>query len=280
MVDPTPAALERLRTARGFVLDMDGTLSVSGADDVRALPGAVEFVAGMRARGIPLVVLTNNTKRTASQYAAGLRSAGLHVSDREVLTPVDAMVAVCRRRGHRRVMVIGVGAVVGQLRRAGIEVVPAEGRPEAVDAVFVAWYPPVRFGHIEAGANAVFEGARLYSASQSLFYFTAAGRSFGVSRSIAAAIHDLTGRRIELMGKPAAVAVRTAAERLGLAATEVVVVGDDPELEAPMARRAGALAVGVCTGVGTPHQFAARRADERAHLCLPGLPEVLSTLGW
>ncbi|MEI2730966.1 MAG: HAD hydrolase-like protein [Dermatophilaceae bacterium] len=261
---------------------MDGTLTVSDPGNARsrAVPGAVELVAGLRARGIPLAILTNGTNRTPAQYATRLREAGLDIQPRDIVTPVDVLVAVCRRRRHRRVMVVGTGAVASQLRRAGIDVVAASGRPEGVDAVFVGWYRAVRFDHIEAASLAATDGARLYSASQSLYYFTALGRSYCTSRSIAVAIRDLTGRRIELLGKPDALALRTVAGRLGLPGEALAVVGDDPELEAPMARRAGAVAVGVHTGVGAAADFAAAPVAGRADLSVPSLADVVALLGW
>ena len=53
----------------------------------------------------------------------------------------------------------------------------------------------------------------------------------------------VTGVRAELVGKPSRHAVDTVARRLGVPAHELVIVGDDPDLEIAMARRAGALGV-------------------------------------
>ena len=72
---------------------------------------------------------------------------------------------------------------------------------------------------------------------------TAAGDKLGTSRAIAGAVHAVTGVHAELVGKPSRHAVDTVARRLGVPAHELVIVGDDPDLEIGMARRAGALGV-------------------------------------
>ena len=101
----------------------------------------------------------------------------------------------------------------------------------------------------------MFDGADFYSASQSLFFATAEGKSLGTSRAISAVVTDITGCGVTVVGKPSLEALPTAARRLGLAPSELAVVGDDPELEVPMAHRGGAFAVAVHTGIGHAESF-------------------------
>ena len=57
---------DRLRAARGFVLDMDGTLVLGDAGQRRLppLPGAVELTALLADRGVPYVVFTNGSAKS------------------------------------------------------------------------------------------------------------------------------------------------------------------------------------------------------------------------
>jgi hypothetical protein len=55
----------------------------------------------------------------------------------------------------------------------------------------------------------------------------------------------------------------------------MVVVGDDPELEVPMARRGRALAVAVNTGIGHAGSFAQLDPRQRPHLVVEGVDELL-----
>jgi 4-nitrophenyl phosphatase len=269
--DLDPAALDRLRRVRGFVLDMDGTLVLGDRDNrgLRALPGAVRFVRLLAETDRRFCVFTNGTVKTPRQCADALQQAGFPVPDDAVLTPATAAVEVFRRRGHRRVMVLGGKGITEPLEAAGIETVPPlRGTP--ADAVFAGWYrQELTFEALEAACFAVFEGARFYSASQSLFFATADGRALGTSRAISAVVRDITRARVTVVGKPARQALQAAGRHLGVPVAELAVVGDDPELEVPMAHKGGSLAVAVHTGIGHAQSFTDLPEEVRPHLDLP-----------
>jgi 4-nitrophenyl phosphatase len=152
---------------------------------------------------------------------------------------------------------------------------PGENRPEP-DAVLVGWYPDFTMAALEAACHAVWAGAVVYSCSQSMFFATAQGRAVGTSRAISAMLKSLTGCRVHLVGKPSLDALRTAAGRLGLRPSELAVVGDDPELEVPMAHRGRALAVAVGSGLAAADSFDHLPPRQRPHLHLRGVDELLS----
>jgi 4-nitrophenyl phosphatase len=271
---------DRLRRAAGFVLDMDGTLVLGDRENrgLAPLPGAAELFAALAERGIPFRVFTNGTVKTPAQCADALQQAGLPVPAEAVLTPASSAVDVFRRRGHRRVMVLGGKGITEPLEAAGIETLPPlRGTP--ADAVMAGWYrQELTFEALEAAVETVSAGARYYSASQSPYFATSEGRSLGSSRAISAVVRDLTRARVEVVGKPSVQALRTAARSLGVAPADLVVVGDDPELEVPMAHRGGALAVAVHTGIGHAGSFTDLPLEVRPHLDLPDVGALAALL--
>jgi len=277
MSEPDSVLVDRLHGVGGFLFDMVGTLVLGDRTNhkLSALPGAREVVEHLQAEGVAVGVLTNGTARPPAAYAATLRSLGFALDDEVVLTPAAVAAALCVRRHHQKVMVLGGEGVGGPLRDAGIEVVEPKGRP-TVDAVLVGWFREVGFDHLEAACHAVWGGARLYSASQSLYFASADGKAIGTSRAICAVIKDLTGVRPTIVGKPSLEALRTAARRLGTATKEMAVVGDDPELEVPMAHRGRSLAIAVNTGIGNARSFDHLDAPRRPHLVLDGLDDLLA----
>jgi 4-nitrophenyl phosphatase len=282
-----PEVLERLRQARGFIFDMDGTLALGDRVNhgLAALPGAVDMLAWVRARGLPYVVFTNGTNRAPHHFATVLRDAGLDVPDDQMMTPASSAVVMFTKRGYKRVMVLGTEGLTGPLTEAGIEVVPpvepaADTRPSVepadVDAVFVGWFREFTMSHLEAACHAVWSGAELFSASETPFFAVAGGRALGTSRAISAMIRSVTGCRLTVTGKPSLDALRAAAARLGVPAKHIAVVGDDPLLEVPMAHRGGALAVAVQTGLAGPDAYDHLPPGKRPHLHLSGIDELLS----
>jgi len=276
--DVSEATVARLRAARGFVFDMDGTLVLAdkAVDAVAPLPGAVELGRWLTEQGIPFIVLTNGTTKTPDRYLRLLRDAGFEAVA-GVLTPATSAAAVLRRDGHRRVVVVGHDGITVPLREAGITCVEPVGRPRA-DAVMVGWAPDCTMDMIEAVCHAVWGGAALYSASMLPFYATADGRQLGTSCAICSAVIGVTGSDVHVVGKPARYALDDAAGRLGVAVDELVVVGDDPQAEIAMALDVGALAVAVDTGVGEPDAYAAAAARRRPQLHLPGVADLFDLL--
>jgi 4-nitrophenyl phosphatase len=275
---------ERLRSARGFIFDMDGTLVLGDRVNhgLRPLPGAIAMLEWARSRGRPYLVFTNGTNRTPAHFARVLRDEGLDVPDERMMTPASSAVVMFGRRGVKRVLVLGVSGLVEPLREAGIEIVrpgstPGGPGPEpAVDAVFVGWFREFTMDHLEAACHAVWAGADLYSASETPFFASAGGRALGTSRAISAMIRSITGCSLTITGKPSLDALRAAATRLGVPARQLVVVGDDPLLEVPMAHRGGALAVAVDTGLGGPDAYDHLPPRRRPQLHLRGVDELLA----
>ncbi len=272
--------LDRLRRVRGFVLDMDGTLVLGDKNNqgLSPLPGALDFVQTLVDRDLPFCILTNGTTRTPDQYADSLRQVGFPMTADRMLTPTSAAVELFVQRGYRRVMVLGGKGITEPLEAAGIEAVPPL-RGTAVDAVMAGWFrQELSFETLEAAVFAVFDGADFYSASQSLFFATAEGKSLGTSRAISAVVSDITGCTVTVVGKPSLAALTTAARRLGLAPSELAVVGDDPELEVPMAHRGGSFAIAVHTGIGHAASFTDLSEEVRPHLDLPDVGALAELL--
>ena len=161
------------------------------------------------------------------------------------------------------------------LHAAGIEVLPPTGRPR-VDAVLIGWYREFTMDALEAACHAVWNGARVYSASQTRFFATADGKALATSRAIAAMIRDMTDCRVNVIGKPSLDALRCAGRRLGVPIKSLAVVGDDPALEVPMAQRGRALAIAVNTGLGGADAFDDVPETGRPHIMVPGVAELLA----
>jgi HAD superfamily hydrolase (TIGR01450 family) len=281
------AIADRLRNTRGFIFDMDGTLALGDRVNhgLTALPGAIEMIDWVRERDLPYVVFTNGTNRTPAHFAKVLREAGLDVPDHQMMTPASSAVEMFTRWGYRRIMVLGTDGLTEPLREAGIEVVPPVeaaqdtrpgSEPSGIDAVFVGWFREFTMSHLEAACAAVWTGAQLYSASETPFFAAAGGRALGTSRAISAMIRSVTGCGLTVTGKPSLDALRAAAARLGVPASRIAVVGDDPLLEVPMAHRGRALAIAVQTGLAGPDAYDHLPPARRPHLHLRGIGELLA----
>ena len=270
---------ERLSSVRGFVFDMDGTLVLGdrGGHGLRPLPGALEIIRWAAERGLPYVVFTNGTVHSPAHYARTMRELGFVLPDEAMMTPASSAIRVFTREGYKRVMLLGGPGIAGPLREARLEVVvPVMG--STADAVLAGWYPEFTMPALEAACQAVWEGAELFSCSQTPFFAVEGGRALGTSRAISAMIKSLTGCRLQVVGKPSLDALRSAAYRIGARPDRLAVVGDDPQLEVPMAHQGRALTIAVATGLGGAAAYEGLPASRRPHLLVRGVDELLEIL--
>lgn len=271
-----------LRAVEGLLFDLDGTLvlgdrSFSG---YQVLPGAVELLNSLKARGVPFVVLTNGTNYPSSVQAPKLRAVGLPISDDALLTPSSVAADLMPRRGVKRALVLGTPGVGHPLAQAGIQTVfTGDECAERVDAVYIGWHPDCGMKDIEAAAKAIWNGAELYVASDVPFFATAGGKSMGYSYAISAAVRRITRAPMVLTGKPSLHALRFVAKRLGIPMSRVGVVGDDPLVEMIMARRGGAVGFGVTTGMTKASDWAKQPLGRKPHRVLRSLGELLELPG-
>lgn len=276
--------LHELHEAEGFIFDMDGTLVLGDKASAghNALPGAIETLALLRARGVPYQVFTNGTARTPEWYAKSLRHAGLDVRDEEFMTPSTAAAHYLEAKGAQRILVLGKEPVWRPLADLGLTVVESPGDGGPYDAIYVGWFREFTFPDLEAATHAIWAGAQLTTASDVPF-FAAAGadkRGIGTSFAINAMLKALTGVEAHVLGKPSLDALAIAKRRMCLAGdAKVVVVGDDPQLETRMANLGGALSVAVATGIYDEAAFLSREDPlERPELLLSGIDKLYERL--
>lgn len=264
---------------RAAVFDIDGTLAMMDKDKgtYTALPGAIETVNALAAQ-MPVVAYTNGTFFPPAHYYPLLAEAGLHLAPGHILTPAT-VAARQLAKTYTRVMVLGAEGTKSPLRDAGITVVDAAPGAGPVDAVLVGWTKDFGAADLESAAQAIWAGAPLYATSIAPYFASAKGRMLGMSGAIAAALHNATGTQATVFGKPEIAGMDIVTELIGIPPEQIAVIGDDPNLEILMARRAGAFAIGVTTGIADAAAFNAMPQAQRAHHVIPALTG-LSSQDW
>jgi 4-nitrophenyl phosphatase len=280
----TPEILDAVRSASGFIFDMDGTIALGDAASGghKALPHAVATLNRLRALAIPFRVFTNGTAKPPATYAASLRSAGFDVQDSEMMTPSSSAAIWFMKQGIKRVRVLGNDGVAAPLRDAGITTIGPSEAASGVEAVYTGWFREFGFPDLEAACQSIWDGAILTTASHVPFFATANGRAIGASFAINAMLTAMTGAKARVLGKPSRTAFDAATASMGFGrndAKRVIIVGDDPALEMRMAHNAGVVGLGLTTGLMTRDVVAGLAAKEHPHALLDSLEPLLEALG-
>lgn len=272
--------LGTLHGAGGFLLDVDGCLMLGqegGGSGGKPLPGATEFVRRLKAQGKKVLCFTNSTGRTPAEYAGALRDVGFDIADEEFITPaVVAAEYIHRRHGDARVLVIGGRGVSDSLERMDIPMVPLEQAREA-NVVLVGRDLDFSYRKLEAACQAVWNGAALLVTSNARWLPVQGGKAPGTG-VFAAGIAYATGVEPVVVGKPSPLALEIAGQIMGLSPRDLVVVGDDLELETSMGRAGGAFTVLVLSGATRGEDIEALPQDLRPHLVVPHVGHLMQLL--
>jgi HAD superfamily hydrolase (TIGR01450 family) len=263
--------MDRLpRTVRLVILDLDGVI-YRGAEPV---PGAVDLVRMLHARGTFVRFATNNSMVAREGYVDRLAAMGIPSRRDEIVTSTSATIEhLARDDGRiRRVMAVGADGMLAELLDAGFEAMRAEDAapagyaggplPHSFDAVIAGLDPGFDYHRLAAAAAAVRAGARFVATNVDRRYPTAIGFLPGAG-AIVSAIATAADAEPEVIGKPEPAMFEAILSMTGIPASEAVVIGDNPDADIVAARRAGIASILVLTGVAD-HRVARQLDGERA----------------
>jgi len=256
----------------GYLIDMDGVL-YRGSE---LIPGADAFVAELRARHIPFLLLTNNSQRTRRDVVAKVARLGIDVEDEHIFTSAMATARfLAQQKPNGTAFVIGEGGLLNALHQNGYAVVDHEP-----DYVVVGEGRTFNLELVEAAGRMILRGAKLIATNLDPNCPTQDGLRPGCGAMVAM-LELATGVRAFSVGKPSPVMMRAARKELGLATDETTIIGDTVETDILGGVQLGYHTVLVLSG-GT-HVEDLQRYAYRPEIIVDSLAEfseLLEKRGW
>ena len=252
------------------LIDIDGVLTVSW----KPLPGAVEALERLRAAGLPLALVTNNTSRTRAVIAERLAGAGFPVEVDDILTAPAVTAAYLREHyPDARCLLLNSGDVSDDLD--GVTLLD-EGDGVAPDVVVLGGAgDEFTYAALNRAFRELQRGARLVAMHRNLYWRTSQGLDLDTGAFLLG-LERAARVEAEITGKPAYAFFATALARLGATASEALMVGDDIESDVLAAQRSGITGVLVKTGKYLPQTHeAADGTPDHVLDSFAGLPGLL-----
>jgi HAD superfamily hydrolase (TIGR01457 family) len=252
IVNAEANARRRLRTAKAFNFDMDGVLYRGD----EALPGVSDLLNALTLREIGYMLATNNSMATAAEYVEKLGRMNIEVAEESILTSAMATRDYLLETlpADAGIFVIGMPALRTQLFR-DTDFRAIQYGEETPDAVVVGLDKTFTYEKLLMANQAIRAGARFVATNADATLPTEAGLVPGCG-SIVAAISTASGQIPTVIGKPEPLLLQMASERLGVNATDSVMIGDRLDTDIIAGARAGMLTVLVLTGVSTRNEIA------------------------
>lgn len=219
---------------RALCIDIAGVLT----EDDRALPGAMAAFDMLRAKNLPLRLLTNTSRTPAATVRDRLRAAGFKVADAEVLTAPVAMAELLRSRSQRALLVVHPDV---RADFTGID----EAEPQAVALCDAGEH--FTYDVLDRAFRLLQGGAPLMAVGMNR-YFSGGGKLHLDAGPFIRALEFAAGVQAEIVGKPGAGMFLAACAAMGVSPAETLMIGDDVQADVLGAREAGLAAVLVRTG--------------------------------
>jgi HAD superfamily hydrolase (TIGR01458 family) len=232
---------------RGILFDLDGVLY----NDNRPIAGAVEAVTWVRAQAIPHLFVTNTTSRPRSALVEKLGSFGIPATEQEIHTPPAVAAQWLRANGQGDIALFLRPSTRAEF--AGLPCLPDDAERGAAYVVIGDLEDMWDYRTLNRAFRLLHHNpeAQLIALGMTRYWLASDGLALDVAPYVAALEHA-TGRKPLVFGKPAAPFFLTAAERLGLPAESILMIGDDVTTDVGGAQAAGLKGALVKTGKFRP----------------------------
>ncbi|HEX3290592.1 MAG TPA: HAD-IIA family hydrolase [Gaiella sp.] len=251
-----------------WLMDMDGVLVREHA----IVPGADRFIARLRERDLPFLVLTNNSMYTPRDLAARLLTTGLEVPEERIWT---SAMATARFLEHQRprgtAFVVGETGLTTALHASGYTL--TERSP---DYVVLGETRTYSFEQISRAIRLVAAGARFIATNPDPVGPTPDG-PLPATGSVAALVSRATGVAPYFVGKPNPLMMRSALNAIDAHSETSAMVGDRMDTDVVSGLEAGMHTVLVLTGITTREE--AERFPYRPSRIVASIADLLDELG-
>jgi NagD protein len=255
------------REIRSWLMDMDGVL----VREEQPIPGAEEFLARLRERGTPFLVLTNNSIYTRRDLAARLVANGLDVPEEAIWTSALATARFLEdQRPGGSAFVIGEAGLTTALHDAGYTLTE-----RAPDYVVLGETRTYSFERITRAIRLIARGARFIATNPDPTGPSSEG-PLPATGSVAALISRATGVDPYFVGKPNPLMMRSALNAIDAHSETAAMVGDRMDTDVVSGLEAGMETILVLTGVTTREE--AERYPYRASRIVDSVAELLGEL--
>lgn len=242
---------DRLRTAKGFVFDMDGVIYLGS----RLLPGVNDLFDALRLKDIPFVLGTNNSTATQHDFVDRLAAMGVSVSAAQIQTSTtvtrDVLLNDPELAEDATILCVGLPSIPAILQQGTkFQILAEDADPKDADVVVAGLDFHFTYAKMARAVEAIGHGARYIATNADDRLPTEHGYQPGAGACIAG-ITIASRVQPMIIGKPEPLMMIKAAEHLGLATKDVVMVGDRLDTDILSAQRAGMMTALVLTGLTT-----------------------------
>ena len=259
--------IEKLRSIKCYMLDMDGTFYLSD----HLLPGALDFMDYLAKENLDYLFLTNNSSKSKEMYTGKIRKLGFNVDADKIFTSGEATCIYLRKHtDHQKIYLVGTAALEKEFTEAGYELTDKDPQ-----AVVLGFDTTLTYEKIWKACDLLREGLPYIATHPDFNCPTETGFMPDIG-SFMAMIEVSTGRKADvIIGKPYRHIVDAVVEKTGYSLDEIAMIGDRLYTDIALGK-AGIKTVLVLSGETKAEDLAA--SEFKADIVVEDLGDLLNQM--
>lgn len=250
-----------------FLIDLDGVLYVGK----RPVEGAKECLERMDELGYDYRFVSNSTRRCRESVALRLKDLGYGIQPQRIFTPPLAAIQRIKRSGKNRCFLLTTGDVHVEFENARICM-----EDEDVDFVVIGDAgKDFTFDRLNHALRLILDGAQILALEKDRYWQEADDIVLSTGPFVAA-LEYATGKKAELMGKPAPEFFEMALKDMEREPQQAAMIGDDILTDVQGAQRCGMK--GILVKTGKYREDLAKSSDVNPDLVLDSLAQLVEHL--
>ena len=259
--------LDRLRSVKLFLLDLDGTVYLGS----EPITGAIEFVENLKRRGIDYLFVTNNSSKAASDYVKKLSGMGFPAAIGQVLTSGEVTGwYISEKKPGARLFVVGTGSLKKELATYGLQV--ADDPSAGCDYVVAGFDRELTYDKLLVAGKLLADGVPFIATNPDLVCPVGAKRYIPDCGSICVLLENATGRTPMFIGKPHTKMIDYIRVRRGIHPSATAIIGD--RLYTDIALGCNASIMSICVLSGETDKTAVARSPYAPDLVVESVAEL------
>lgn len=262
--------MERLKSCKLFLFDMDGTLYLGS----RLFDFTKDLLSAIRETGGRYMFMTNNSSKSVAAYIEKLASLGIAAEYDDFMTSSQATAYYLKKNYPGKLLYVsGTQSLKEELIKEGFEITEDTEKTEVIVSGFDT---ELTFQKLHDVSKMLCTRDIPYIATNPDYVCPTEFGSVPDCGSVSDMLFNVSGKRPLFIGKPSALMPQLAMDKCGVAPEQTVVIGDRIYTDIKSGLNAGALTALVMSGETTYEIL--EKSQDKPHLVLHDGSEIIPVL--
>jgi 4-nitrophenyl phosphatase len=255
-----------IKKASFFLIDTDGVI-LKGE---KIIEGTQKALSLLKDSGAKIMIATNNSTRSRKQLLNFFKKHGIDLKIENILTSGYCAAQYILSKNYKEIYVIGEKGLFEEIRNTGVKII--DENSEKCDAVIIGMDKKINYKKLVTAHKLIKNGADFIATNADATLPLENGDVPGAGALISF-LETSTKVKPIILGKPNLYFLEIALSLANESKEKCGIIGDRPETDILMARKAGCLGILVLSGVSTSKRIEDYPEECRPHLIYSNLLE-------